>query len=97
MGALLTVAVSLAVREGAVAWSRSATGAVAMVTRHSRALRSYTWELNAEYIMWERSGSRGVARCSRGRSCLVALRDGCYDNEDAALDSFPLLYVGGDV
>ena len=38
-----------------------------------------------------RSGSRDVARRSRGRSCLVALRD----NDDATLDSLPLLYIGG--
>ena len=41
MGAFLAVAVSLVVREGAVAWSRSAAGAVIMMTRHSIAFRSY--------------------------------------------------------
>ena len=50
MGALLAVAESLVVREGALAWSRSPTGAVAMMTRHSRALRSHTSEFYAEYI-----------------------------------------------
>ena len=51
----------------------------------------------AEYIMCERSGSRGVARYSREHSCLVALRDGRCDNDDATFDSFPLLYTGGCV
>ena len=35
----------------------------------------------------------GAARCSRARSCLVAIRDGRCDNNDAAFDSFPLLYI----
>ena len=70
MGAFLAVAMSLVVQEGAVAWSRSPTGTVTMMTRHSRALRSHTSELFAEYTMRESSGSRGVARCSRGRSLL---------------------------
>ena len=48
-------------------------------------------------INGERSGSRGVARCSRGCSCLVALRDGRCDNGDATFDSSPLLYIGGCV
>ena len=52
------------------AWSRFETGAVTMMTRHPRALRSHTSELYAEYMTWERSGSRGVARGSRGRSLL---------------------------
>ena len=93
MGAFLAVAVSLVVREGALAWSRPATGAVTMMTRHSRALRPPTSGFHVEYIMGERSSSRGVARCSRGRSCLVALRDGRCDSDDAAFDSFPLLYI----
>ena len=42
-----------------------------------------------------RSGSHDVARRSRGRSCLVALRGGCCDNDDAIFDSLPLLYLGG--
>ena len=71
MGAFLAVKMSLAVREGAVAWSRSARGAVTMMTRHSRALRSHTSGFYAEYMMGERYGSRGAARCSRGRSLLV--------------------------
>ena len=54
---------------------------------------SYTSGFNAEYIMGERSGSRSVARCSRGRSYMVALRDGRRDNDDATLDNFPLLYI----
>ena len=29
--------------------------------------------------------------------CLVALRDGRCDNDDATFDSFPLLYIGGCV
>ena len=70
MGEYLAVAVSLVVREGAVAWSRSATGAVIITTRHSRSLPSHTPELCAEYTMGERSGSRGVARCSKGHSLL---------------------------
>ena len=41
MGSVLAVVVSLVVREGAVAWSRSVTGAVTMATRLSIALRSY--------------------------------------------------------
>ena len=40
-GSVLAVVLPLVVREGAVAWSRSATGAVAMTTRHSIAFRSY--------------------------------------------------------
>ena len=59
---------------------------------------SYTSGFNAEYIMGEeRSSSRSVARCSRGRSCLAALRDGRRENNDAKLDSFPLLYIEGCV
>ena len=42
----------------------------------------------------ERSGSRGAARCSRARSCLVAIRNGRCDNDDATFDSFPLLSIG---
>ena len=34
--------VSLVIRESAVAWSRSATGAVTMMTRHPIALRAHT-------------------------------------------------------
>ena len=41
----------------------------------------------------ERSGSRDAARCSRGRSCLAAFRDGRCDNDDATFNSFPLLYI----
>ena len=47
-----------------------------------------------EYIMLERSGSRGVARCSRGCSFLVALRDGRCDNDDATFQSVTLPYIG---
>ena len=47
MGAFLAPLMSLVVREGAVAWSRSATGAVTMMTRHSIALRM---NFDAEYI-----------------------------------------------
>ena len=43
----------------------------------------------------ERSDSRDVARRSRGRSCLVALRNGRCDNDDATFDSLPPLYIGG--
>ena len=50
MGAFLAAAMSLVVREGAVAWSRSATGAVTMMTPHSIALRSHTSDFYAEYI-----------------------------------------------
>ena len=42
----------------------------------------------------ERSGCRGVARCLRVRSGLVAIRDGRCDNDYATFDSFPLLYIG---
>ena len=49
----------------------------------------------SKYILWERSGSHGVACSLRGHSCLVALRDGRCDNDDATFDSFPLLYIGG--
>ena len=42
----------------------------------------------------EHSGSRGDARCSRARSCLVAIRDGRCDNDDATFDSFQVLYIG---
>ena len=38
----LAVGVSLVIRESAVAWSRSATGAVTMMTRHPIALRAHT-------------------------------------------------------
>ena len=62
--------VALVVRERAVAWSRFATGAVTMMMRHPRALCSHTSEFYAEYMIWERSGSRGVARGSRRRSLL---------------------------
>ena len=44
--------------------------------------------------MGERSGSRDAARYSRGRSCLVAFRDGRRGNDDATFDRFPLLYIG---
>ena len=66
-----------------------------MMTRYSRALRSPTPEFYAKYILWERSGSRVVAVSLRGRSFLVALRDGRCDNDDATFDTFPLLYIGG--
>ena len=36
------VGVSLVIRESEVAWSRSATGAVTMMTRHPIALRAHT-------------------------------------------------------
>ena len=45
-------------------------------------------------LVLERSGSRDVTRCSRARSCLVAIRDGRYDNDDATFDNFPLLNIG---
>ena len=70
MGAFLAAAMSLVVQERAVAWSRFATGAVTMMTRHPRALRSHTSGFYAEHMIWERSGSLGVARGSRGRSLL---------------------------
>ena len=38
----LAVGVSLVIRESVVAWSRSATGAVTMTTRHPIALRAHT-------------------------------------------------------
>ena len=50
MGAFLAAAMSLVVREGAVAWSRSATGAVTMMTRHSIALRSHSSDFYPGYI-----------------------------------------------
>ena len=37
----------------------------------------------------------GAARCSRARSCSVAIRDGRCDNDDATFDSFPLICIGG--
>ena len=40
------------------------------------------------------SGSRGVARCSRGCSYLVALRDRCCDNDDATSESIKFSYIG---
>ena len=40
-GSVLAVVLPLVVREGAVAWSRSVTGAVTMTTLHSTAFRSY--------------------------------------------------------
>ena len=43
-GSALAVVMSLVVREGAVAWSRSAVDAVTMMTRHSIASRSYILE-----------------------------------------------------
>ena len=70
MGAFLAAAVSLVVREGAVTWSLFAMGTVTVITRHPRALRSHTPGFYAEYIVWERCGSRGAARGSRGRSLL---------------------------
>ena len=42
MGEFLAAAVSLVVRERAVDWSRFATGAVTMMTRHPIALRAHT-------------------------------------------------------
>ena len=45
----------------------------------------------------EHSGSRDVAHCSRGRSCLVAFRDGRRDNDGATFNILPLLYIGGNV
>ena len=41
--------------------------------------------------------SRDVAHHLRGCSCLVALRDGRCDKDDATFDSLPLLYIGGCV
>ena len=40
-GSVLAVVMPPVVREGSVAWARSATGAVTMTTRHSIAFRSY--------------------------------------------------------
>ena len=40
------------------------------------------------------SGSRSVARCSRARSCLVAIRDGHWDNDDATSESIAFSYIG---
>ena len=40
------------------------------------------------------SGSRGVGRCSRARSCLVAIRDGRCDNEDATSESITFSHIG---
>ena len=42
MSVFLAIEVSLVVRESAVAWLRSATGAVTMMTRHPIALRTHT-------------------------------------------------------
>ena len=71
------------------AWSRFATGAATMMTRHPRALRSHTLGFYAEYVIWKRSGRRGVARGSRGRSFLGrASRRGRCDNDDATFDNF---------
>ena len=39
------------------------------------------------------SGSRDVARCLRGRSCLVALRDGRCGNDDATFESITFSYI----
>ena len=39
---LFAVGVSLVIRESAVAWLRSATGTVTMMTRHPIALRAHT-------------------------------------------------------
>ena len=40
-GSVLVVVMSLVVREGAVAWLRSTTGAMTMMTPHSITFRSY--------------------------------------------------------
>ena len=40
------------------------------------------------------SGSRGVARCSRARSCSVAIRDGRWDNDAATFESITFSYIG---
>ena len=40
-GSVLAVVMPLVVREGVVAWSRSATGAVTMTTRHFITFHSY--------------------------------------------------------
>ena len=40
------------------------------------------------------SGSRGVARCSRGRIYFVALRDRCCDNHDAISESITFSHIG---
>ena len=40
------------------------------------------------------AASRGAARCSRGRSYLVALRDGYCDNGDATSESITFSYIG---
>ena len=45
----------------------------------------------------ERSDSRDAARCSRRCSCLVTFRDRRCDDDDAKFDSFPLLYISGNV
>ena len=39
------------------------------------------------------SCSGGVVRCSRERSCVVAFRDGSYDNDDATSVSIAGSYV----
>ena len=98
MGAFLAPLMSLVVREGAVAWWRSATGAVTMMTRHSIALRSHTSDFDAEYIQWGSVLAVVVPLVVReGAVCLVTLRDGRCDNDDATFDSFSLFYTLGDV
>ena len=64
--------VPLVVREGAVCLVALRDGRCDNddVTFDSIFCRSYTSGFYAEYIMWERSGSRGVVRGSRGRSSL---------------------------
>ena len=37
----------------------------------------------------------GAACCSRARTYLVEIRDGRCNNDDAAFDSFLLIYIGG--
>ena len=51
-----------------------------------------------DYMIWERSGSRGVCLVVREDAvCLVALRDGRCDNDDATFDNFRSYILGGRV
>ena len=72
--------VPLFVRERAVPWSRFATSAVTMTTRHSIAFRSFiSGDVQAS---WEKSTQPRAAHHSREHSYSVAFRDGCCDNDD---------------
>ena len=73
-------------------WTRPAMSAATMMIGLWQQHRSHA--LGNICLCGSVSGSRGVARYSRARSCLVAIRDGRCDNDDATSESITFSYIG---